>query len=92
MGMYLVGVHLTVRASVGVYLVGVHPIRCAPHRRVPYWACTLWARTRGRAPHWVCTSWEWYVLRLSDFSIWAFREKVLTTHRNVPQPNCASRR
>jgi hypothetical protein len=40
MGMYLVGVHLTERASVGVYLVGVHPTGCAPHRHVPYWACT----------------------------------------------------
>jgi hypothetical protein len=39
MGMYPVGVHLTRRASVGVYLVGVHPTGCAPHRRVPHWAC-----------------------------------------------------
>ena len=54
-----------------VHLLGVHLTRpelpeCAPH----------WVRTS-----WACISWAWCGLRLSDFSIWGLREKVLTTHR-----------
>jgi hypothetical protein len=55
--------------------------RRVSHRRVPHQRASQGREPQGRVPYWMCTSWTciswaWCVLRLSDFSIWGFWEKV----------------
>jgi hypothetical protein len=75
----------------GAHLTGRIPYGCVPYWRALHGYVPHWRVPHGPAPHRCVphrrvlhgptSHWAWCVLRLSDFSIWGFWEKVLIPNR-----------